>query len=117
MIYVPSEYSNYKYLVSVSDNYIVLSNSNSIDGTWDNADTINVIYQYLTPSIYTIESTYTSTSSRRFSNYASNISDSVFVRADFPQLFICNFICVLIFAFVLNGITRLVRRGGALFGV
>lgn len=117
MFYVPTEYSNYKYLVQVSDNYIVLSNDNMINGTWDSPDEINVIYQYLTPSITTIKGTYSSTSTRRFTNISSQISDNIYVRADFPQLFMCNIAIVLIILVIFNGITRIVKRGGAIFGV
>lgn len=112
MIYIDSDNTNYKYLVSASDNYVVLSRSSSIDGTWDNPDTINVLYQYFTPSVYSIKTTYTSTSSRSFSDVSSQFATSIYDRSDFPILFVCNFLTLFLFGFILNQLTKLVKKGG-----
>lgn len=110
MIYVPEDYSNYKYLVAVHDNYITLSNDNSVSGSLDSPDSISVIHQYFSPSIYTINDTMVYYSSEHFSNISSDLSSSVFDRGDFCSLFICNFIVIVMFAFILNQLTKLVKK-------
>lgn len=115
MFYLPSEYSDYKYLVSLSDNYVILSTSKAIYGESGDSDTVPCIYQYFTPSIYTIESSFTSEESFSFSDISSDVSSSIFNRADFPIIFICNFIICLIFVWVINQLSKLVYKGG-IFG-
>lgn len=112
MFYLPEEYSNYKYLVSASDNYVCLSTSHRVQGSWDDPDTISVIYQYFTPSIITIPSNLTFSSTQTFTNVQDEFSSSIFDRADFPQIFICNFLILFLFAFILNQLTKLVKKGG-----
>lgn len=112
MFYLPEEYSSYKYLVSASDNYVCLSNSHRVQGSWEDPDSIDVVYQYFTPSITTIPSRLTFSSSQTFTNVSSEISTDIFDRADFPQIFICNFIIILIFAFIVNQLTKFVKKGG-----
>ena len=80
-MFVNEDYQNYKYLVKASDNYVVLSNSRFIDGSWDSPDTINVIYQYIKPSWLTIEDTYTSSSSYTFKQV--DIDSEFTSRADY----------------------------------
>lgn len=77
--------------------------------------TIPCIAQYFTPSIYTIPCTYTTEDYLTFTDISSDFSDSIFDRADFPQLFICNFIICLIFVFVVNQLSKLFYKGG-IFG-
>lgn len=113
-IFVNSDYSNYNRLVGVSDNYVVLTNSSYADGTWQQPDEIDVIYQYLTPSILTIEGT------RSFTNYQEfervDITDNDWYRADIPQTLTFSFLLVVGVLFIFNACTRLFRRGGVIFG-
>ena len=112
MFYLPSEYNNYKYLADYGSNYVVLSTSSRILGESGDIDTIPCVIQYFTPSITTIETTYSSYDTRSFTDVSDSFSDSIFDRADFPQIFMCNFIIIFIFAFILNQLTKLVTRGG-----
>lgn len=113
-MYVPSDYDDYCYLVDISDNYIVLSNRHVVNGSWDNPVTIPVIYQYFNPSIVTLPLSYTVSSSRTFQEV--EISDSFYSRSDCPQL-ICTCLMLIFFIlFLLNGLTRLFKRGGIFFG-
>lgn len=115
MIYLESNYNNYKYLVDCSDNYIVLSTrSRVVVPSGDSVD-IPVIYKYFQPSFITLESNYNIYESTNFSDVSHLFSDSIYDRPDFPQIFICGFIIFVIFAFVLNNLTKLVHKGG-IFG-
>ena len=96
-MYLPSSYNNYKYLVEAHDNYVVLSPNHHIYGDSGDPATINCVYQYFYPSIYTIEGTYTSEDTLTFPDISSSFSDSIFDRGDFLDLFVCNFICCVIF--------------------
>jgi len=59
---------------------------------------------------------YYSYDSFTFTDVSSSVSDSIYDRADFPIIFLCGFIILLIFAFVINQLSRLVKKGGILFG-
>ena len=113
-MYVPEDYANYKYLVSYSDNFVVLTNTRTVSASWDNPRTIDTIVQYHFPSIFTLESTATVTSNRTYEQV--EISDSFYSRADCPQLICAIFILIFFLLFIINGLTRFVRRGGVFFG-
>lgn len=114
-MFVNEEYSNYKYVVAVSDNYVVLSNKKNISATWDNPSTIDVVYQYFKPSFVSIPGTRSFNTSQTFEQI--EVSSNFVDRADFCDIFTCCmlFICVIVFT-VINCITKLVHRGGALYG-
>lgn len=109
-MFVNEDYDNYKYLVKVSDNYVVLSNSRYIDGTWEEPDTINVIYQYIKPSWLTIKDTYTSTSSVSFKQI--DVDSEFTSRADYIDIFIGCTILVILALFVFKQVTRIFVKGG-----
>ena len=113
-MFVNEDYSNYKYLVSVSDNYVVLTNRHSVSADWQNPQNINVIYQYFKPSFVTIESTRTVNSSVVYEQV--DISDSFYSRADCIDIIFAQFLVIFFVAFIFNGLTRFVKKGGALFG-
>lgn len=75
-------------------------------------DTIPCVIQYFQPSITTIETSYSSYDTLSFTDVSSQFSTSIFDRADFPILFIDNFIICLIFVFVINQLSKLVYKGG-----
>lgn len=114
MMFVNEGYQNFKYLVGVSDNYIILTDVSYVDGDWQNPDTIDIIYQYLEPSFLTIEST------RTYSNSASfnlvDVSDSFFARKDCLSIIQVQVILIFMILFFINGLTRFVRKGGVFFG-
>lgn len=114
-MYVNEEYLNYKYVVGVSDNYVVLSNRSSVNASWDNPQTLNVIYQYLKPSTLSIEGERTFNSSQTFEQI--DVSNSDFERADYIDIFnACMLFIGIIVFFVINSVTKLVHRGGAIYG-
>lgn len=113
-MFVPDDYSNYFYVVSLHDNYITLTNRSHVNASYQNPQTINVIHQYLIPSIVTIESTQTITSDRYFDEI--DIGHDFYDRADCPQLVSCSILLTFFLLFILNGITKLFKRGGIFFG-
>lgn len=115
MFYMNSDYSDYKYLVEAHDDFLILSSRSHISGSSGDIDYIPIIYQYLSPSSLTIPSRYYSYDTLTFVDVSSQFSDSIYDRKDFPLIFICGFIILLIFLFVLNNLTKLVHKGG-IFG-
>lgn len=77
-------------------------------------DTIPAILQYLDPP-YTIPITYAGEYSSRFNDISDSLSSEVYERADFPLIFVCSFIILLIFTFICNQLSKLAYKGG-IFG-
>ena len=65
-MFVNSDYLDYKYLVSVSDNYVVLTDQHTVNGSWQDPEQIDIIYQFFEPSTLTIESTRSFSSQNTF---------------------------------------------------
>lgn len=114
MMFVNEDYSNYKYVVGLSDNYLVLSKQSNVNASVLNPVTIDVVYQYLNPSFLTVEATRTFTSSTIFSEVET--SQSFFARSDSLDLIKVQVILIFMILFFLNGLTRFVRKGGVFFG-
>lgn len=112
MIFVNEDYDNYKYLVEASDNYVVLSNSSSVHGDWQNPDEINVIYQYIKPSTVVIEGTQTYTTEKYFDRV--EISSNFWDRGDSPTIFGYAVLVTFLALYIINILTRIVKRGGLL---
>lgn len=114
-MFVNEDYLNFKYVVSVSDNYVVLTNRHSLIASWDNPQTIDVIYQYLKPSTLTIEGERTFNTSQVFEQI--DVDNNMSSRADFCDIWLSCllFISVVVFTCI-NCVTKLVHRGGALYG-
>lgn len=113
-MFVNTNYLDYEYIVEASDNYICLAKRSSVSANWQNPTTIDVIYQYISPSIMTVEAERTFTNSQEFS--LVEVSDNFFKRADCPQLIICELAVIFFILFILNALTRFVRKGGVFFG-
>lgn len=113
-MFVNDDYSNYKYLVSASDNYVVLTNRHTVNADWQNPQTINIIYQYLNPSFLTIEGTRTVSSSVVYEQI--DVSNSFFARSDCLDIIKVQFLIIFFVIFIFNGLTRFVKKGGAFFG-
>lgn len=111
-IFVNEDYSKYKYLVGVSDNYIILSNKKNVSGSWEYPVEYDVIYQYLYPSTYVIEDTKTTTQELTFETIKS--STDFWDRADSIQIFNCSILVIFCALFIINILTRIVKRGGLL---
>lgn len=113
-MFVNNNYSNYKYVVGISDNYLILSKQSSVNADWNNPKTIDVIYQYLNPSFLTVEATRTFTSVTNFSEIET--SQSFFARNDCLDIIKVQFLVIFFMIFILNALTRFVRKGGVFFG-
>lgn len=130
---IPEGYTN---LAEISDNYLVWVRESTLLSGRD----YSAYIQYMTPSIYTVLiDNYRIKTGDNYSliaNYTSNgmynyldsydvefslqtltvdndlISDNLYDRADAPQIFACQFICVVIFVWVLNQLSKLAKKGG-----
>lgn len=114
MMFVNEEYDDYKYVVGISDNYLVLAKEDHVTATALSPKTIDVVYQYLDPSFLTVEATRTFNTTTYFSDV--DISSSFFARADSLDLIKVQVILIFFILFFLNGLTRFVRKGGVFFG-
>lgn len=113
-MFVNEYYKNYKYVVGISDNYLILAKVDHVTADWNNQKTIDVVYQYLNPSFLTVEATRTFTTTTYFSEVET--SQSFFARADSLDLIKVQMIVIFFVIFVLNALTRFVRKGGVFFG-
>lgn len=113
-MYVNEDYDDYTYLVSASDNYVILTNRSSVNASWDNPKSIPVIYQYLNPSFITIESSRSYTNTTYFNEIET--SQSFYSRADSLDIIKVQVIIIFMLLFFFNGLTRFVKKGGAIFG-
>lgn len=126
--------SNYKYVAELSDNYIVLvresvlSSNNSYDAyiqffqpstnyihvndyvitngnnyTYDFNYTFNQYYNY----IDNVELTFT-----KDLYQLNDISNDIGSAYDYPFIFICQFLCVIAFVWIVNQLTKIVCKGG-----
>lgn len=112
-MFVNEDYSNYKYLVNVSDNYVTLTNTSSVNGSWQDPQEYDVIYQFLSPSTLVIEDTKTTSSQLQFERV--DVSSDFWERADSPMIFSVSVLVLFCVCFICNIFTRIVKRGG-IFG-
>lgn len=114
MMYVDTNYLNYKYVYSYGDNYVALVSRSSVNGSFDNPQNVNVHVQYFSPSTYSFDYIETFRNARSFTEI--DVSDDFYSRADCPQLM--NTIMFLIFFlfWLLNPLYKFVSRGGLFFG-
>lgn len=76
-----------------------------------------VIPHYTSGGMYTYVDSYDVDFTRTtISVPTSEISNSNYDRSDMPQIFVCQFICVLIVVWILNQLSKLVHKGGAFGG-
>lgn len=113
-MFVNEDYSQYKYVVGISDNYLILAKVDHVTADWNNQKTIDVIYQYLTPSFLTVEATRTFSTTTYFSDVET--SQSFYARADSLDIIKVQMLVIFFVIFVLNGLTRFVKKGGVFFG-
>ena len=114
MMFVNEDYSNYKYVVGVSDNYVILAKTSHVNASWDYPQSIPVVYQFFEPSFVNIESTKQFTTTTYFSQI--DTSQSFFSRADSLDLITVQVILIFMILFFLNGLTKFVHKGGVFFG-
>lgn len=116
MVYVDENYNNYKYLVRASDNYIILTNQRNAGYTDNyNAEEIDVIYQYISPSTMVIESTETIRGYTEFTEVENRTSE-FWERGDISNISTVVAIITILTCFVINGVTKIFIKGG-MFGV
>lgn len=104
--------TSYKYVVTRSDNYLILTDVPSASGNYQNPDTINTFTQYIYPSTLCFEGTQDITGTRYFESI--NVTDSFWERADSVFIFFGGFLITFIFVFIFNIFSKLVRPGGIL---
>lgn len=130
---IPKGYNN---LAEISDNYLVWVR----ESTLESGRNYTAVVQYLSPSfVWFVIDDYkikTGTRYRLDANYLNNgvysyldnydvsfsldtsevdislFSDNDFDRADMPLIFICQFLCVVIFVWMLNQLSKLVKKDG-----
>lgn len=114
MIYVKEEYKTFKYLVSVSDNYVVLTDRKTVSGTWEEPREYDIIYQYIDSPQTVIESTRTTRDTLTFNEIET--SQDLMNTTFWLQLTNTVIIVSFAIAFLINIPTKLFKRGGVLFG-
>lgn len=112
-MFVKEGYENYKYLVSVSDNYIVLTNQSNAGGG-DRYETIDIIYQYIKPSELVIEGEKQVWSATTYKKIET--SSNYWDRADVCDIHSTAMSITILALFVINIVTKLVCKGGLVFG-
>ena len=114
-MYIDSNYNEFTNLVELHDNYAILSDKTKIRGYSGDADTVSVVYNYYNPS-FTVPATYTSEQSFNFIDYSDYLTNDFEDRGDFPIIFLCGFTLIFMLIFIINCLTKLVKRGGV-FGM
>lgn len=109
-MFVNEKYQDYKYLVEVGDNYVVLTNRRNVYADYDNPATYRTIIQYLYPSYITFETTNTTYKDVTFEEI--EVSNNYWDRADVPFLFSTSAIVVFLICIVINTITEFIQKGG-----
>lgn len=128
----------YNKLAEISDNYLVWVR----ESTLQSGTNYSAYIQYINPSPfllliddykitagtnYTLDANYISNGMYNYlDSYDVSFSRSTMVvdddytssdtydRGDAPQIFICQFICCVFFVWMLNQLTKIVRKDGAL---
>ena len=113
-MFVNEDYTSYKYLVDASDNYVILTDQRSVNGSWQSPEEIDVIYQYLKPSFVTLETTQTFSSARYFEQI--DVNNNFYSRADCLDIIKVQIMIIFFILFIFNGLTRFVKKGGIFFG-
>lgn len=113
-IFVNEDFNDYCFLIEASDNYVLLTNKNSVSADYQNPKTIKVLRQYFNPSFYYIEEERTFRTTTEFE--VVDISQSFFSRADSLEIIQTQIIIFFLLIFFFNALTRFVRKGGVFFG-
>lgn len=128
----------YNRLAEISDNYLVWVR----ESTLNSGTSYSAYIQYINPSaflVFTNDYKITKGTSYTFdANYVTNgmynyldsytadfslatmsvdsddLVSGTYDRADSPSIFICQIICVVCFVWILNQLTKIVRKDGAL---
>lgn len=132
---IPQEYNK---LAEISDNYLVWVR----ESTLNSGTSYSAYIQFLRPSVssllidnykittgtnYTLDANYVSNGMYNYlDSYDVSFSRSTMVvdtddlsvndydRADAPEIFICQLFCIFCFVWILNQLTKIVRKDGAL---
>lgn len=104
--------SGYKYIYEVSSNYIALTDTGSVES----GDQLDCYYQYLEPSWLVVHANTVASADLRLSQI-QDVSTSDYARADFPEIFASSMILLFFILWIMNGLTKLVHKGGVFFGL
>lgn len=110
MVYINSGDSNFKYLVEPHDNFLILSTKSHISGSSGDPDSVPALASYFNG--YSFPFTYSSEQTFSFSNIADSFTSNFEDRSDFPVIFICGFILIFTLIFIINQLSKLVKKGG-----
>lgn len=130
----------YNKLAEISDNYLVWVRESKLNS----GTSYNAYIQFLTPSFayfftddykiktgsdYRYNAHYNSNNMYSYLDYydceyslttlevaSEDISTSDYDRADMPQIFVCQFLCCFFFVWILNQLSKLVKKGGVFGG-
>lgn len=107
-MYIDNDYLSYSYLVEAHDNYVILSNVSSIQGESGDFDSVHAVYNYFSPPV-TIPFTYYSYDTFNFPSI--EVDNNFSSRADFPFIFLCSFTLIFVLIFIINQLSKLVKKG------
>lgn len=110
MLYTNDDYLNYKYVVTYSDNYLVLTNTHRVYADYTSPDDINCLVQYLEPSDLRFETVQTFYQNRTFPEV--ELSSSDWQRSDISKVMIVSFLIVILTIFIYNILSKIFVRGG-----
>lgn len=79
-------------------------------------DSIDVYVQYFNPSFQFIKTSIDFQRVISFTNVSSDITNDFYYASDFPKVLTVSFIVLFSLLLLFNGLTRLVHKGGLLFG-
>lgn len=127
----------YNKIAEISDNYVVWTNESKLES----GRNYTVYYEYLQPSWlvvpidnyqiksgteYTYVAHYNNSGMYSYLDYydvdyslttmspdSDILTDNDFDRADMPLIFICQFILVFCFVWIINQLSKLIHKGGA----
>lgn len=103
--------SGYKYIYEVGSNYVALTDVSSVES----GDQLDCYYQYLEPSWLFVHANTVAGSDMRLAQI-QDVSTSDYSRADFPQIFVAGMVLFFFILYIMNGVTKLVHKGGIFFG-
>lgn len=104
------DYLDYKYVVSNSDNYIVLTNVRRVYADYTSPEDIACLVQYLEPSDLYFTTTQTFYQNRTFPSI--EVDNDMWSRADISNILFCSALIVCLTLFIYGIVSRIFVRGG-----
>lgn len=111
MLYINDDNNlNYKYVVSYSDNYVVLSNQRYVYADYTEPEDLILLVQYFSPSDLSFKTTQTFYNDRTFTQI--DVTNSDWQRKDISNIMIVSFFIIILTIFVYNILSKIFVRGG-----